>query len=38
MADAEALFRAYHHRVFRYLHRTAGEVDAARDLTQDVRL
>jgi RNA polymerase sigma-70 factor (ECF subfamily) len=38
VADAEILFRTYHHRVFRYLYRTAGEVDTAHDLTQDVFL
>ena len=38
MADAETLFRTYHHRVFRYLYRNAGEVDTAHDLTQDVFL
>jgi Zn-dependent M28 family amino/carboxypeptidase len=38
MADAGMLFRTYRHRVFRYLYRTAGEVDTAHDLTQDVFL
>jgi RNA polymerase sigma-70 factor, ECF subfamily len=38
MADAEMLFRTYRHRVFRYLYRTAGQVDTAHDLTQDVFL
>lgn len=38
VANAETLFRTYHHRVFRYLYRTAGEVDTAHDLTQDVFL
>jgi len=38
VADAEILFRTYHRRVFRYLYRTAGEVDTAHDLTQDVFL
>jgi RNA polymerase sigma-70 factor (ECF subfamily) len=38
MPDAEALFRAYRDRVFRYLYRAAGQVDAAHDLTQEVFL
>lgn len=38
VADAEMLFRTYRQRVFRYLYRTAGEVDTAHDLTQDVFL
>jgi RNA polymerase sigma-70 factor (ECF subfamily) len=38
VADTEMLFRLYHDRVFRYLYRTAGEVDTAHDLTQDVFL
>ena len=38
VANAEMLFRTYHDRVFRYLYRTAGEVDTAHDLTQDVFL
>jgi RNA polymerase sigma-70 factor (ECF subfamily) len=36
--DAEALFAAHHHRLFRYFCRAGGQADAARDLTQDVFL
>ncbi|HXT29625.1 MAG TPA: RNA polymerase sigma factor [Vicinamibacterales bacterium] len=36
MDDAERLFAANHHRLFRYFCRAAGSADTARDLTQDV--
>ena len=36
--DAESLFAQYNDRLLRYLSRTAGERDAARDLTQEVFL
>src|SRR5262252_8530250 len=36
--DAEALFAAHQHRLFRYFCRAVGHPDAARDLTQDVFL
>jgi RNA polymerase sigma-70 factor, ECF subfamily len=35
-ADAEALYKAYHRGLFRYLCRAVGHVETARDLTQDV--
>ena len=35
-ADSEALFAAYHHRLFKYFCRAVGRPDAAQDLTQDV--
>jgi RNA polymerase sigma-70 factor (ECF subfamily) len=38
MADAEALFVLHQSRVFRYVCRAVGHVEAARDLTQDVFL
>jgi RNA polymerase sigma-70 factor (ECF subfamily) len=34
--DPEALFAAHNRGLFRYFLRVAGQVDAARDLTQDV--
>jgi RNA polymerase sigma-70 factor (ECF subfamily) len=34
--DAEALYNANHHRLFRYFCRAVGHVETARDLTQDV--
>ena len=34
--DAEALYHANHHRLFRYFCRAVGHVETARDLTQDV--
>src|SRR5688572_28735222 len=34
--DAEALYQANHHRLFRYFCRAVGHVETARDLTQDV--
>lgn len=36
--DADALFRAHEHRVYRFLCRVVGHADTARDLTQDVFL
>jgi RNA polymerase sigma-70 factor (ECF subfamily) len=36
--DAEALFAAHQHRLFRYFCRAVGHPEAARDLTQDVFL
>src|SRR5258705_814121 len=36
--DAEALFAAHQHRLFKYFCRVVGQADAARDLTQDVFL
>jgi len=38
MADAESLFALHHDRNLRYLSRTIGQTDDARDLTQDVFL
>ena len=38
VADAGALFAEHHDAVFRYLCRTVGQADAARDLTQEVFL
>ncbi|MEZ5319496.1 MAG: RNA polymerase sigma factor [Vicinamibacterales bacterium] len=38
MSDAEVLFHAHREPVFRYLCRTVGTADAARDLTQEVFL
>jgi RNA polymerase sigma-70 factor (ECF subfamily) len=37
-ADAAALFAAHQHRLFKYFCRAVGQVDTARDLTQDVFL
>src|SRR4029078_5523874 len=36
MDDAERLFAANHHRLFRYFCRAAGSADTARDRTQHV--
>jgi DNA-directed RNA polymerase specialized sigma24 family protein len=38
IADAEALFAAHQPGLFRYLSRAVGQVETARDLTQDVFL
>ena len=38
MADADSLFVAHQRDVFRYLSRIVGQMDAARDLTQEVFL
>ena len=38
MPDAESLFALHHDRILRYLSRTIGQTDDARDLTQDVFL
>ena len=35
-SDAEALYTANHRRLFRYFCRAVGQVETARDLTQDV--
>jgi RNA polymerase sigma-70 factor (ECF subfamily) len=37
-ADAAALFAAHQHRLFNYFRRAVGQVETARDLTQDVFL
>lgn len=36
MADLEGLFAAHHPGLYRYFYRAVGQVDTARDLTQDV--
>jgi RNA polymerase sigma-70 factor (ECF subfamily) len=38
VADAESLFFAHKHRLFRYFCRAVGQVEVAQDLTQDVFL
>jgi RNA polymerase sigma-70 factor (ECF subfamily) len=38
MVDAEGLFAAHHHGLFKYFCRAVGHAEAARDLTQDVFL
>jgi RNA polymerase sigma-70 factor, ECF subfamily len=38
VADPEALFTAHRQHLFRYFYRTVGQVETARDLTQDVFL
>lgn len=36
VADAQALFAAHQHRLYRYFCRAVGQTETARDLTQDV--
>jgi RNA polymerase sigma-70 factor (ECF subfamily) len=38
MTDAEGLFTAYQHRLFRYFCQVVGQPEVARELTQDVFL